>query len=42
MASDWLFMPDVTRSIQVDWRYVRWVMKNVDGASYLLNEMDQQ
>jgi hypothetical protein len=39
MASDWLFMPDITRSIHVDIRYVLWIMKHVDGAGHLLAEM---
>ena len=39
MASDWLFMPDITRTIHVDIRYVLWVMDAVDGADHLLNEM---
>jgi hypothetical protein len=39
MASDWLFMPEVTRSIQVDIRYAYWLMDAVDGADHLLQEM---
>ena len=39
MASDWLFMPDITRSIHVDIRYVLWIMVRVDGATRLLDEM---
>ena len=39
MASDWLFMSDITRSIQVDARYMLWVMDAVDGADHLLTEM---
>ncbi len=39
IASDWLFMPSVTRSIHVDIRYVLWVMDRVDGADHLLREM---
>ncbi|MCA9684938.1 MAG: S46 family peptidase, partial [Myxococcales bacterium] len=39
MASDWLFMPDITRSIHVDIRAVLWVMDAVDGADHLLEEM---
>jgi hypothetical protein len=39
IASDWVFMPDVTRSIHVDIRYVLWVMDYVDGAHRLLEEM---
>ena len=39
MASDWIFMPEITRSIQVDFRYVMWLMDAVDGAEHLLREM---
>ena len=39
IASDWLFMPEVTRSIHVDTRYMMWIMDAVDGADHLLEEM---
>ncbi|WP_106392551.1 S46 family peptidase [Enhygromyxa salina] len=39
MASDWVFMPEITRSIHVDIRSVLWVMDAVDGADHLLTEM---
>ncbi|HEY3820342.1 MAG TPA: S46 family peptidase [Polyangiaceae bacterium] len=39
MASDWVFMPSVTRSIHVDIRYVEWVMDAVGGADALLKEL---
>jgi Peptidase S46 len=39
MASDWLFIPSITRSIHVDIRYVLWIMDRVDGADHLLEEM---
>jgi hypothetical protein len=39
MASDWLFMPPITRSIHVDSRYMLWVMDAVDHADHLLVEM---
>jgi hypothetical protein len=39
IISDWDFLPDVTRSIHVDIRYVLWVMEELDGAGYLLQEM---
>ncbi len=39
MASDWVFMPAITRSIHVDVRYLLWVMDAVDGADHLLEEM---
>ena len=40
LASDWLFMPEITRSIHVDIRYILWVMQNVDHADTLLKELD--
>ncbi len=39
MASDWVFIPEITRSIHVDIRYVLWIMDHVDGADHLLTEM---
>lgn len=39
MASDWVFMPDLTRSIHVDIRYALWVMDAVDGADSLMQEL---
>ena len=39
IASDWLFIPSVTRSIHVDIRYVLWLMDAVDDADHLLQEM---
>jgi hypothetical protein len=39
MASDWVFMPELTRAIHVDIRSVLWVMDAIDGADWLLEEM---
>jgi hypothetical protein len=39
IASDYVFVPAVTRSIHVDTTYMRWVMDYVDGAHNLLEEM---
>lgn len=39
MASDWVFMPAITRAIHVDVRYILWVMDAVDQADHLLQEM---
>ncbi|MEM9494248.1 MAG: S46 family peptidase, partial [Myxococcota bacterium] len=39
MASDWLFIPELTRSIHVDIRYVMWVMDAIHGAHHLMREM---
>ena len=37
--ADFLFNPDVTRSIHVDMQYVLWIMDAVDGAHELMREM---
>ncbi len=39
MASDWLFLPSITRSIHVDLRYVLWLLDVVDGGDHLIKEM---
>jgi len=39
MGSDYLFNPELTRTIHVDARYMLWVMDAVDGAHGLLREM---
>jgi len=39
MASDWLFLPEITRSIHVDIQYVLWIMDYVDKAHRLLREI---
>lgn len=39
MASDWLFVPAVTRSIHVDIRYVLWLLDVVDGGDAILAEL---
>jgi hypothetical protein len=39
MASDWLFMPNVTRSIHVDIRCVLWLLDEVFGAKEITAEM---
>jgi hypothetical protein len=39
MISDWDFLPQITRSIHVDMRYVLWLMSDVDHADSLLREM---
>ena len=38
--SDWDFDPRTTRTIQVDSRYMLWVMEKVDSAQHLIAEMD--
>jgi hypothetical protein len=39
MASDYIFIPELTRSIHVDIRYVLWIMDAADNADHLLEEM---
>jgi hypothetical protein len=39
VASNWVFNPDLTRTIHVDIRYVLWVMEQVMPAPRLLREM---
>jgi hypothetical protein len=39
IVADWDFIPDVTRAIHVDIRYVLWIMEHLDGAHRLLTEM---
>jgi hypothetical protein len=39
VASDILYDPVRTRSIQVDSRYMLWVLTEVDGATRLLEEL---
>ena len=39
MASDWLFMPSVTRTIHVDLRYVLWLLDAAYQGDHLLKEM---
>ncbi|MFP9075765.1 S46 family peptidase [Enterococcus faecalis] len=40
IISDWDFNKAMTRSIQVDTRYMLWNMKEVDKADNLLKEMN--
>jgi hypothetical protein len=42
LASDVVFDPKNTRTIQVDARYMIWVMDAVDGAHHLIKEMGLQ
>jgi hypothetical protein len=39
VASDWMYMPKVTRSIQVDVRYILWVLDHVADAQRVLAEL---
>ncbi|NRA60102.1 MAG: S46 family peptidase [Psychrobium sp.] len=39
ITKDWYFNPRITRAIHVDIRYILWMMKHIDGADNLLQEM---
>ena len=39
MSGDIVFEPDLQRTINVDIRYVLWVMEKVGGAQRLINEL---
>jgi hypothetical protein len=39
VVSDWMFNPEVNRTIHVDSRFMLWTMDKVDGAQRLLAEM---
>jgi hypothetical protein len=39
VASDWLFLPETTRTIHVDGRYILWVLDAVFGDTELLKEL---
>ncbi|MBL8942707.1 MAG: S46 family peptidase, partial [Myxococcales bacterium] len=39
IASNWMFIPGITRSIHVDIRFVLWVLDAVDQGDHLLTEM---
>ncbi|MBK8257366.1 MAG: S46 family peptidase [Polyangiaceae bacterium] len=41
VASDWLFLPESTRTIHVDSRYMMWMADAVSGAASLLKELKQ-
>lgn len=38
IVADWVFLPEVTRSIHVDIRYVLWVLET-DGATHVIDEL---
>ena len=39
VVSDWMFNPEVNRTIHVDSRFMLWTMDKVDGAARLLDEI---
>ncbi len=41
VASDWLFLPETTRTIHVDARYILWFLDAVSGATQVLQELKQ-
>lgn len=39
MSADWLFDPEMTRSIHVDVRYMLWLLEEVEEAGWILEEL---
>ena len=39
MSGDFMFEPDMQRTISVDIRYVLWIIDVYAGAGHLINEM---
>jgi hypothetical protein len=39
IAADWIFLPEVTRTICIDVRYMGWVMDGWDGAGWIREEI---
>ncbi|MBW2258818.1 MAG: S46 family peptidase, partial [Deltaproteobacteria bacterium] len=39
MSADWVFQPDLTRTIALDIRYVGWVLDGEPEAAWILEEM---
>jgi hypothetical protein len=39
MSSDWQFMPEITRGIHVDVRYILWILDVVENADALVREL---
>ena len=39
VAADWVFAPELTRTIHADVRYAAWLLKEVEGADALLKEL---
>ncbi len=39
VASDLVFLPELTRAIHVDVRYILWILDQVENMDYLLDEM---
>ncbi|TKB56835.1 S46 family peptidase [Ferrimonas aestuarii] len=40
ITKDWYFNPEITRAVHVDFRYILWMMENVDNADNLLKELE--
>ncbi|EDQ01952.1 S46 family peptidase [Shewanella benthica] len=40
ITKDWFFNPSITRAIHVDFRYILWMMDEVDHADNLIAELD--
>jgi hypothetical protein len=39
IASDWVFLPEVTRCIGVDIRAIAWVLENGPNSAWVLQEL---
>ncbi|MCG9697474.1 S46 family peptidase [Shewanella sp. Isolate11] len=40
ITKDWFFNPTITRAVHVDFRYILWMMDEVDHADNLIQELD--
>ncbi|MCG9738371.1 S46 family peptidase [Shewanella insulae] len=40
ITKDWFFNPTITRAVHVDFRYILWMMDEVDHADNLISELD--
>ncbi|CAM4126582.1 S46 family peptidase [Shewanella aquimarina] len=40
ITKDWFFNPTITRAVHVDFRYILWMMDEVDHADNLIGELD--
>ncbi|QYJ89459.1 S46 family peptidase [Shewanella halotolerans] len=40
ITKDWFFNPTITRAVHVDFRYILWMMDEVDHADNLMGELD--
>jgi hypothetical protein len=40
ITKDWFFNPEITRAVHVDFRYILWMMDEVDHADNLMKELE--